>query len=316
MHLVRDGAPLAQIAGLLDLPNWMRRLPPEAFQHSIGKVANGDAFGRKIVGRLPKEADHAAAWLQAHEIGVEAAGEDFAYWLASQPIYASPFHGEAPVRPLAIFAWFSRRDDVRGRRMMQKPWNKQMRFAAAVQQMCAWYERVLSDLTRADMQRGPGRYSRRRRGNGYVMVPLRSAAELHEEGHVMDNCVGTYAGMVAARECAIYSVRRGTLRVATLEVRWGNGKARITQLEGPGNSVADPAIWRAAQAWLAEQEDFFLATPAAIANMRVDATRWKALWMPYVNAMGSQMMQLERPDQRALAKLLIDVEQLVIRARG
>jgi len=311
VRLVRDGAALAHIGSVLELPNWMRRLPPEAFARPIGEVATGEAFGRKVIGRLPANPECAGAWLQAHEVGVDAAGEDFAYWLAGQPLYGVPFDGEAPVRPLAIFAWFSRQEDARGRRLMEKPWNKQMRLSVAVQQMCGWFERVVGDLTRADVRRGPGRYSRRRRGTGYTMVPLRSGVDLREEGQLMDNCVGTYVGMVAARECLIYSVRRGRTRVATLEVRWHGGHPRIWQLEGPGNTSVDPVVYEAANQWLAEQDDLILATANTVANLTVDATRWKALWLPYVSAMGSKALPLDRPDPRALAKLLGDAEQLL-----
>jgi hypothetical protein len=310
-RMVRDGASLPVILAALDLPNWIRRLPPEAFSRPIGNVATGEKFGRQIVGRMPKETRQAADWLQAIELALAAADEDFAYWLAGQPIYAEPFQGDAPVRPLAIYAWFSRQADVRGRRLMDKPWTKQLRFGAAVRQMCGWYDRVFQDLTRSDLTRGPGRYSRRRRGNAYVMVPLRSAAELNEEGDIMNNCVGSYAGMVSARECLIYSVRRGSNRIATLEVRAHGGVPRIWQLEGPGNTAADPAVWRAVDTWLAEQANLFIATPASIARLSVDATRWKALWLPYVTAKGAKSVALDRPDQQVLVNLLTDIQRLV-----
>ena len=326
VRLVRDGAPLAQIGEALALPSWMRRLPPEAFARPIGNVATGQAFSRKVVGRLPSEPAVAAAWLEAHEVAVGSAGEDFAYWLAGQPIYGRVLDGETSVRPLAIYAWFSNREDARGRRLMEKPWNKQMRFPVAVQQMCGWLERVVGDLTRADVKRGPGRYSRRRRNTGYEMVPLRSAAALNEEGEAMDNCVGSYAGMVAARECLIYSVRRGRTRVATMEVRWHGGRPRVWQLEGPGNTSANSVVWEAVNRWLAEQDDLILVTPSTIANLAVDATRWKALWLPYVTAMVSKaegshtetsnVLPLERADPRVLAMLLGDAEQLLGRTQA
>ena len=315
-RLVRDGAPLAQIAEVLALPNWMRRLPPEAFARPIAIAETGEAFGRKIGGRLPQLEETAQAWFQALEVALDAGSEDFALWLAGERrAYAEPFAGEAPVRPLAIYAWFSRHSEVRGHRMMDKPWNRQMAFATAVQHMCTWYDRVMADLTRADQKRGPGRYSRRRRGAGYVMVPLRSAAELNEEGDIMHNCVGSYAGMVAARECLIFSVRRGSHRVATLEVRWHGGKPRIWQLEAAGNTPAPQPVWDAVNLWLAAQDGLMMATPATIGQLAVDATRWKALWLPYVNAKGSKALPLERPDQRVLAHLVGDIEQLVQRAR-
>lgn len=316
-RLVRDGAPLGQIGEMLDLPGWMRRLPPEAFTSPIGNLTTGPAFARKVVGRIPQEPEQAAGWLRALETALTAGDEDFAYWLAGQPIYAEPFEGEAPVRPLAMYAWFSRQKEVRGHRLIATPWTKQMRFRAAVRHMCEWFDRVVADLSRADVKRGPGRYSRRRSGNGYQMVPLRSAQDLAEEGRAMNNCVGSYAGMVAARECMIFSVRRGAVRLATLEVRWRGGARPvpwIAQLEGPGNTAADNAIWEAVMAWLAAQEGFFLATPSSVARMSVDATRWKALWMPYVNAKGTKAFTLDRPDHRVLMNLMADIERLTVRA--
>lgn len=315
-RLVRDGASLARIADVLQLPSWMRRLPPEAFARPIGVPATGDAFGRKIGGRLPQLEEHAQAWLQALEVALEAGNEDFALWLAGERrAFAEPFVGEAPIRPLAIYAWFSRHSDVRGHRMLDKPWNRQMGFTTAVQHMCTWFERVMADLTRADQKRGPGRYSRRRRGAGYEMVPLRSAAELNEEGDIMDNCVGSYAGMVAARECLIFSVRRGSHRVATLEVRWHGGAPRIWQLEAARNCTAPQPIWDAVNRWLATQDGLMMPNAASVGLLAIDATRWKALWLPYVNAKGSKSLPLERPDQRVLAHLVDDIEQLVQRAR-
>lgn len=317
VRLVRDGAQLPQIAAALDVPTWLRRLPPEAFARPLGDLDAGPAFGRKIVGRVPSEVDRTQAWLQALEVALAAGDEAFAQWLAGQHmLYADRFNGDAPVRPLAIYAWFSRRqEDVRGRRLMDKPWNRQMAFPAAIQHMCAWYDRVMSDLTRSDLTRGPGRYSRRRRGQGYVMVPLRSAAELYEEGAIMRNCVGSYVGMVAARECLIFSVRRGSHRVATLEVRWYRGVPRIWQLEAAGNTTAPQAVWDAVNQWLAAQDGLVMATPANLDRLSVDATRWKALWLPYVTAKGSKALALDRPDQRVLGHLLGDIEQLVTRAR-
>lgn len=315
-RLVRNGASLAEIAAILELPRWMRRLPPEAFQRPVGSVATGVAFGRKVVGRIPKETSEAASWLQAHEVACAAGDEDFACWLAGQQIYAELFPGEVPVRPLAIFAWYSCKEDVRGRRLIERPWNKQMGFTAAVLQMAAWYDRVVTDLCRFDTKRGPGRYRRRKRGSGYTMVPLRSAAELNEEGHFMANCVGSYAGTVASRECLIYSVRRGSTRLATLEVRGERGMRgapRIAQLEGAGNTTADPVIWAAVNNWLADQGVSFLGQTASKAVGSVDATRWKALWMPYVAAKGTKTFSLERPDQRQLSALLAEAERLVTR---
>ncbi len=313
VRMVRDGQSLQKVGEVLDLANWMRRLPPEAFARPLGELPNSPRFGKQIANRVPKDERLAANWLQAIEAALEAGDEDFALWLAGQRIFDVPHFGESPVRPLAIFAWFSRQGDVRGRRLMEKPWHPKMRYGVAVEQMSLWFDRVVADLCRADVKRGPGRYSRRKKGRGYEFVPLRTASDLRGEGEAMANCVGTYVGAVAARECLIYSVRRGSHRVATLEVRWYGGARPvpyIAQLEGPGNTPADPVVLEATKDWLATQDNFVLASPAMVDRMSIDATRWKALWLPYVNAKGTKLLPLDRPDQRALARLLVDIERL------
>jgi hypothetical protein len=47
----------------------------------------------------------------------------------------------------------------------------------------------------------------------------------------------------------------------------------------------------------------------------MDATRWKALWLPYVTAKGGKQLPLERPDQQVLANLFADIERLARIAR-
>ena len=98
-------------------------------------------------------------------------------------------------------------------------------------------------------------------------------------------------------------------------MRWHGGKPRIWQLEAAGNTQAPQPVWDAVNLWLAAQDGLMMATPATIGQLAVDATRWKALWLPYVNAKGSKALPLERPDQRVLAHLVGDIEQLVQRAR-
>ena len=218
------------------------------------------------------------------------------------------------MRPLALYAWFSRQADVRGRRLMDRPWHGKLGYAAAAQQMRGWFDRVVQDLTRADAKRGPGRYSRRRREHGYTFVPLLTAADLREEGRVMMNCVGSYAGMVQARECAIFSIRRGDFRAATLEVRgdrFDNHAPWIAQIEAPGNQPAPQAVMRAAEQWLGEQAEFVHVARADAGRLAMDATRWKALWLPYVTAKGTKQLPLERPDAQVFANLLADVDRLV-----
>jgi hypothetical protein len=318
VRMVVDGRSLQDIAAVLALAGWTRRLPPEAFRRPLGQLPDDQRFARKVTGRIPADPEATTAWLQAIEAGIEVADEDFALWLAGLRIYGRPDLFEVPVRPLGLYAWFSRQEDVRGRRLMEKPWHAQLRYAAAVQQTQSWFDRVVADLTRADQKRGPGRYSRRRREHGYTFVPLVTAEDLREEGRIMNNCVGSYAGMVANRECAIFSIRRGAFRAATLEVRWdryGNHGPWIAQIEAAGNTAAPETVVAAARQWVSEQDEFVHVSHVRSGRLTMDATRWKALWLPYVTAKGGKQLPLERPDQQVLANLFADIERLARIAR-
>ena len=318
VRMIIDGRSLKDVAVVLDLAAWTRRLPPEAFRRPLGHLPDGGRFQRKVAGRMPEDPRAVAAWLGAIEAGFELADEDFALWIAGQRIFGRAHQGEIPLRPLAIYAWFSRQADVRGRRLMDEPWQAKLRYASAVQQMQLWYDRIIADLTRADLKRDPGRYSRRRRNHGYAFVPLLTAEELREEGRIMMNCVGSYAGMVAARECAIFSIRRGSFRAATLEVRWdryGNHGPWIAQIEAPGNTRAPEPVVEAAKQWLSEQDGLVHVSQVRNGRLSMDATRWKALWLPYVTAKGGKHLPLERPDGQVLANLLADVDRLARIAR-
>lgn len=318
VRMVVNGRSLQDVAAALDLVGWTRRLPPEAFRRPLGVLPEGVRFARKVAGRMPDDPAAVAPWLAAIEAGYEVADEDFALWLAGLRIYGRPDLGELPVRPLGIYAWFSRQDDVRGRRLMDKPWHAQLRYAAAIQQMQGWYERIVADLTRADLKRGPGRYSRRRRNHGYAFVPLLTAEDLREEGRIMKNCVGSYAGMVAARECAIFSIRRGSFRTATLEVRWDRYGQRgpwIAQIEAAGNTRAPDAVVEVAREWLSEQDNLVHVSQIRDGRLTMDATRWKALWLPYVTAKGGKHLPLDRPDANVLANLIADIDGLARIAR-
>lgn len=74
-------------------------------------------------------------------------------------------------------------------------------------------------------------------------LALRNEAELMEEAMAMRHCVDTYGAECMIGECHIISIRHGTRRLATLELRrgWG-GRWEETQLKGPCNAHISDAF--------------------------------------------------------------------------
>jgi len=340
VRLIKDGQSLKHVARVLDLPWWIRRLPPEAFAGSLDMLPDGEGFNHKVGNLIPRKDQVAAMWLNWLQAGNQASTEDFALWLASQKVYnhAHRFVGavevDAPVVPLAVYAWFSSLDDGhRARRMIEHPWHPKMPFEAAVRNMCGWFDRVLLDLTRGDKNRGPGRYSARKRRRGYTLVPLRTAADLHEEGAAMDHCVGSYVSAVAQGHSAIYSVRSGPRRIATLEI--GRMSARddrleVRQLLGHSNQAVDRDVYQAVVEWLDEQASLpmfgrnmlgRLAFGPEVhgqmhAHLALDETRWRAFWGCYIEEKSGLLIDPERPSGQLLYKLSRDVDLLSRYAHG
>jgi hypothetical protein len=81
------------------------------------------------------------------------------------------------------------------------------------------------------------------------IVPLRTQAELVEEGREQKNCVATYAAGVAAGKCFIYRVlhpSRATLCIR----RQSDGNWGISELEASCNRKADHATHEFVKQWL------------------------------------------------------------------
>ena len=318
VRLVKDGADLRQVARVLELPGWSKRLPPEAFVVSLGDLQGDEVFNRKIVNLIPKEPEVAAMWLQWLQAARADCSDDFALWIAAQKIYSQDWADnfvrpiEPPILPLATFAWFSARKDEPASRLIERPWHARMGLGTAVANMAAWFDKLMLELSRADQQRGPGRYSKRKGKNRFSLLPLVTARELAEDGEAMNHCVATYASAVAQGHCRIFSVRRGNRRVATLELRWPNhrvGRPIINQLLGHSNVAVDREVYLAVSDWLAQNQKLICAPIVGIDNS-LDESRWNAFWRSYIEEKGERAAVTERPDGYLVARLCRDVDIL------
>jgi hypothetical protein len=314
VKLIKEGQPLSEAAAALDLPLWLRRLPPEAFSEPLGMVP-GSEFGRRIVNEIPDKPDIAAMWLRWVLFGARACGESFAFWLAKQGFYQATDAGRMPLLPLAAYAWISCSEGGPARRLIGRPWHGSMRFGVAVEETQYWFERMILDYCH-DGGRWNRNWFKIRNVSGYRFTPLLTRADLREEGDKMNNCVATYAAKVAAGACLIYSIRRGRQRVATMEIAQRHGAPVIVQLLAAGNTNAGKDVWRAAHAWLSKQSKYQLAAGDAIVLVPVIPSRWEAIWRPHWEARPRFKVCLADPGMRMRVRLRQDMNALARLAKG
>lgn len=287
IRLVKDGASLKAVAEALDLPLWLRRMPPEAFAAPFGEMPNDAELGRRISHLVPEDGDTARMWFDAVMQTAPLGDTVFTAWIAGKPpLFAlrHPLRADA-FRLLAAYAWFSANGNTVAGDLVGKAWRHNQALGTVIGQAARFALATIQATQRVAPKRGPGRYSARNRVSGFAIVALSTAADLDEEGRVMSHCVGSYAGEVARGECLIFGVRIDGQRIATMEVRGSvaHGRMpRIVQIQGPGNSTVDAGVVDRARVWLMEHaSDPVAAADADQTLSLVDEGKWRQLWAPY-----------------------------------
>lgn len=281
--LIEEGAPLKNVARVLDLPLWLRRLPPEAFEKPIEDLPASENFTRRIANRLPGPPSHAAFWLQSVAFGARACNDDFALWLADQAVFSEPGNPEQLFSVLAAYAWHSRATQTRANSLIVVPWRPEIAFDTALCAAKSWLNRM-----RLVLQLGPGVLTDPWLSGGeirsYSFVPLLDRMEILAEARAMQNCADQYAERLADDRCRLFSIRRGSEHVATLEIgphAREAGMLAITQLKGRHNMAAPLDIWQAAYAWLASQSGLRRLPPRVPPERSLDEEAWGQLMAPY-----------------------------------
>ncbi|WP_349631889.1 hypothetical protein [Bradyrhizobium iriomotense] len=281
-HVI-DGAALAQVAALADLPLWLRKLPPEAFVRPMPRLPDGEMFRRQIANHLPRSPKLAPTWLQLVADTAELAHEPMAAWIARELVREPQRVRTARLRLIGLWAWFSSQPATLGHDLIERPWTPDMRIDAARSAANDWRTVValhanLGRLPIADMWLRPGRMA------GYEFMPLDSISAITAEAKAMRNCLNSYGGALAHNRSRLWSIRKDGERVATLRIarRYRDPLPSIVELEGPGNATASRELWWAARQWLHKhdlsqidmrQRDWG-ATP-------LDRESWLSLWRPY-----------------------------------
>ena len=287
---VKDGASLQAVAEALELPGWLRKLPPEAFRGALIVPPALVQLGRSVSGLAPEEANAAADWYETVVIVAHGAGEKAAAWVAKQQNWGvDGAMMRAAAFPVAAYVWHSVNQHARARTVIDRFWTKHMTFRRAAAEARAWLETVVHKFCLEESREAQS-WGKAQRYCSYHIVPLTTAQELEHEGRAMNNCLATYQHFMERGGCLLFAVRRGSKSVASLELRadpYNPGKASVIQLEGPNNTPAPQRIARAVQGWLGRQGPFPLAPRGGIGSRAVNAKRWAGVWAAYVETVGA-----------------------------
>jgi hypothetical protein len=273
------GRDLKFLAGRAGLAMWMRKLEPEMLQRPLPALPVGQEFSRRIVNHIPRQAKFVANWLDAVAFAERWGHEDFAIWYARY--FPTRRRHARNLKLLSLWAWFSGRPGTRAHGFLEKPWNPDIRYKAALDAACEWIATVglyanLGDGAIDDMWHDPGVI------DGYEFVPLRSAAEVVEEAHVMKNCLRNYGYDIAHDHSRFWSIQKDGARVATVQVGWWSGYPLlyIMQLQAHRNRRAPREVWLAAARWI-RQHEVVREGELAWDTVPLNRALWLALWKPY-----------------------------------
>ena len=124
---------------------------------------------------------------------------------------------------------------------------------------------------------------------GFSFVALRTVDDFITESEVLENCLDQYADQLHGGLNAVFSIRKGTRRVACVEI--GLHKEEVTmptvvQLRALRNRRAPPEVWRATFAWLGGQRLEPLAPERHLPKPFKRLAARRELWKPYLQHVG------------------------------
>ncbi len=315
LTLVEQGAALKEVARALELPLWLKKLPPEAFAGQLGSLPLSESFARRISARMPQSVAESPFWLASVAFAHEAAHEDFAVWLAEQPVFAEPGVPQRVFAILAAYAWFSGAVLTRGHSLIVVPWRPEIAFDTAVCAAKSWLNRM-----RLVMQLQPGvitdPWLESGTVRGFTITPLVEQRSLLDESHAMQNCADQYADRLARDKCRLFSIARDKVHIATMEIGphpRETGVLSIVQLKGRHNMPAPIDVWQAAHVWLGEQQGLRRLPSLMFPDRPFDAEVWGQLMQPYRAAKAGAPWIGSAATQAMLAQCDVDMADLARR---
>ena len=210
-------------------------------------------------------------------------GRDFALWCIREPRLLPPHTTDEDMQWLLAWAWASLNPDFAGHSLLRGAWSPAMGWKRARDEVAIWRKRI--DLVGALAGDPRDHWFRDASISGFDIVGLRTVEDFVAESVAMENCLDQYAAHLAYGRVRIFSIRKDGRSVADVEVTIkpdDANTASVSQIRGPRNRRAPPAIWQAVHAWLAGQP----FRPLDIAPTSPQATReaFRRYWAPYVDA--------------------------------
>lgn len=282
-HMVEMGQPLKEVAAVLGLPLWLRRVPAEALQQPLPALPLDSEFAAAILGRIPDDAMECTLWLDRLLAAYKLNGREFAVWAASEHRFMPPGTSEEEFQWLLAWGWASRSPRAPGHALLRIAWSPALGWKRAQDEISIWRKRInlVSALA------GPPRDAWFFDGHalGYDIVQLNNVEDFIAESAAMENCLDQYATHLGYGRIRVFSVRRAGRPVADFELTLRADEITmpsISQVRGPRNRRAPPTVWQAIHAWLGAQPFRPLSpTPTSPAASR-DALR--DFWFPYLLA--------------------------------
>lgn len=287
---VDQGLPLHDIADTLALPYWYRRLPPESFsgpQQGDPTIIAADArLGARILNHLPGEPTAIQRWFRSVGLAWKLGGEDFACWIASQPLLkAAEPPPRLPLQALALYSFHSQAPDSKAGALIGTRWSGGLGLSRAAGEARFWLlsvlqERGVSDATAVGEPRSAWRL-----GN-HEIVALDTPRLICEEARAMRNCLRQYIGLVAWSDSRLFGIRLEGRRIATMEVRPHDARRtpRLHEIRGPMNTLVAADVIELARQWIREQ------TPQLRCELGLDLERHSEerfqslVWRPFAGA--------------------------------
>lgn len=298
-NIILSGGSIKTAAKALDLPLWLKRIPPEAFQEPISRPVSAPLLTAKISNFIPPKTNKACDWFSEVNSASDSGDEAFALWVARHCTSVAQSRRQLLFMSMASWAWHTDRPETIGHAILEKPWSAKMGLRRATEELTRWRRRA--ELACLIGQGIESPWLRPGSAEVYEFVPILTLNDFITESRAMNNCLDQYADRLGTGLIRIFSIRRNGRRIANLEVGpiTSDGIPSIVQIKAASNRQASQAVWRATQTWLESQPVAQL--PSRAGTVRKDGSKHQEFWGPYLDWL---------PQQRR-----IDFEKLILTRR-